>query len=105
MANLPKGGTAGRRPIRNRLFVRMVRNRAVSELQRRKGLSYYEAQKLVAELEDETIAEAAASEGVEPPGESGGFLEWLKDHMDEIMKVVQLILTLLGAFADDPPNG
>lgn len=91
-----------RKPIRQRLFLRVVRNRVANELEKH-GYTKDAAQAQADSIDDDTIMDAVAEQGVSAPAD-GTFLDWLKENGPALLKIVQTILTLLLAFSSEKPK-
>jgi hypothetical protein len=93
-------------PIRpgQRLVSFVVRKRVKMELEAR-GIVGRQASALVQEVTDEMIEDAASEVGAEVPRVGGKFLDWLSAHGPQILKIVEIIVTLLMMFADAPKTG
>lgn len=98
-----------------RLLVKVVRARAVKELMARgfqsvggdpRPLSREEAERLVAQLDDEQILVGAHQVGKLGDGtilaRLGAVFDWIMAHKEEIAAIVKWVLGLLMLFADKP---
>lgn len=85
-----------------------ARKRAVGPLARKKNISRDEARALIDDIADnETLHMMAAKAGLKFKPQAGGFMgfiQWLIDHQDQILKLVQLILALFGVDVDTAVN-
>lgn len=99
----PKMMMAG--PLTHRLFFSLVRARLISEVCREKGCTRSAARQAVAaaeaagQLSDQAILTAAAAHGIQPEAIGDGtILNWLVQHLPDLLKLIETLLPLILPF-------
>lgn len=88
-----------------RLFYNIVRSRVRDRLRASGKLpSNAEIDRLVDGVPDHDIDLYAEQAGIVGALGDGGLLQWIKDHKEQIIRVVMLIVSLLLMFADEPDS-
>lgn len=85
-----------------RRAVDKARRVAVSKLVQ-SGMPHQQAENEVKAVLDDEVKESMDKQRVKIAGKvgAGGILKWLQDHRDQIMQIVQIILSLIGMFGDN----
>lgn len=84
---------------RGRLFYAVVKDRVEDGLVK-KGVSRTKARELTRSLSAETIDAQADQLKIAQGIGDGGFLDWLRNHREELLKLVEILITLLLLLAE-----
>lgn len=86
-----------------RLFFALVRNRVKARLMSEYGYTREGANSALVQIDDDLIEDAVvACTGLATTDLFGGsFLDWLSEHKDTILQIIQFILTIILSFAKD----
>jgi hypothetical protein len=86
------------RPFRGRLFHRFVRSRVAAQLVHDHDFDPVSAKDTVEAVSDTEIDAEASKVGVQTAVGDGGFLQWLKDHQEQIFQLIMAIVQILAMF-------